>query len=182
MLISSGTGSLEEPEGHYLWIGPLPETRKGIKAVEERQGGAEGARRCPLENFKGELRVHIDMRLRQPGRALTHTIKKDLSTYTQHTLGGGAAANTFHNNILHSCCVSVSEEASWQADTRRRSFGALGVFWVGVVVGADPGIGCIWAERPLALASYSPAARAWTKAWALGLRWARDRPGNTRGS
>lgn len=34
------TCSLEETERHYLWISQLPVTRKGIKAVEERRGGA----------------------------------------------------------------------------------------------------------------------------------------------
>lgn len=65
----SVTCSLEETEWHYLWISQLPVTRKGIKAAEERWGGAEGARRCMVENFKGEHRVHTDMRLRQQGRA-----------------------------------------------------------------------------------------------------------------
>lgn len=65
----SVTCCLEDTEWHYLWISQLPVTRKGIKAVEERQGGAEGAQRCMVENFKGEHRVHTDMRLRQQGRA-----------------------------------------------------------------------------------------------------------------
>lgn len=48
----SVTCNLEETEWYYLWISQLPETRKGIKAVEERRGGAEGARRCMVEDFK----------------------------------------------------------------------------------------------------------------------------------
>lgn len=35
--------------------------------------------------------------------------------------------------------------------------------------GYEPGIRCIWAERPLTWASYSPAAQNWTKAGALRL-------------
>lgn len=139
----SATCRPEESEWHYLWISQLPVTRKGIKAVEERRGGADGAQRCMVENFKGEHRVHTDMRLRQQGRAhIDSTKKREGRTENIHityTQWGSEAANTVNNNILHSCCVSVSEEASWQADKRRRSWGALGVQWglwrVGVVVG-----------------------------------------------
>ncbi len=120
----SVTCRLEETEWHYLWISQLPVTRKGIKAVEERRGGAEGAQRCMVENFKGEHRVHTDMRLRQQGRAhIDSTKKREGRTENIHityTQWGGEAANTVNNNILHSCCVSVREEASWQADKRRR--------------------------------------------------------------
>lgn len=45
---------------------PTPRNKKG------NQSGArdgEGQRRCTVENFKGEHRVHTDMRLRQQGRA-----------------------------------------------------------------------------------------------------------------
>lgn len=86
-----------------------------------------GVQRCIVENFKGEHRVHTDMRLRQEGTAHIDSTRKSEGrtenipiTYTQQ---GGGRTNTVNNNILHSCCVSVSEEASWQPDSRRRRWG-----------------------------------------------------------
>lgn len=144
-----------------------------------------------VENFKGEHRVHTDMRLRQQGRAHIDSTKKREGrtenihiTYTQR---GGQAANTVNNNILHSCCVSASERASWQADKRRRSRGALGVrrgtLAVGVFCGGLSQVSGVSGLRgpshghPIHLLP-GPGQ----KAGALGLHRATDRPGNTRRS
>lgn len=73
--------------------------------------------RCMVENFKGEHRVHTDMRLRQQGRAHIDIQKRDgaeLRTCVRHTEcvcalegGGVCIANTVNNNFFHSCCESV---------------------------------------------------------------------------
>lgn len=63
-----------------MWLSRLFRTRKGnqsrVKAgrrVQEEEEAAQqqrlGTRGCMVDNFKGERRVHTDMRLRQQARA-----------------------------------------------------------------------------------------------------------------
>lgn len=72
----------KEQETFFLWLSQLFGTRRGnqsrVKAgwrVEEEEAAAMaaaqrvGTRGCMVDNFKGEHRVHTDMRLRQQARA-----------------------------------------------------------------------------------------------------------------
>lgn len=61
--------SVDQPAPHN------EKEKKRIKATEERRGGEEGAQGCMVENFKGEHRVHTDIRLRQQSRAHTDATK-----------------------------------------------------------------------------------------------------------
>lgn len=55
---------------------PTPRNKKGNQSRVEAGRGA-GAQRCIVENFKGEHRVHTDMRLRQQGKAHIDSTKKE---------------------------------------------------------------------------------------------------------
>lgn len=65
---------------------PTPRNKKGNQSGGGETGrGRGGAQGCVVENFKGEHRVHTDMRLRQQGRALIDYKKREraeLRTYT----------------------------------------------------------------------------------------------------
>lgn len=55
---------------------PTPRNKKGNQSSGGETGRGRGGQKCMVENFKGEHRVHTDMRLRQQGRAHIDSTKR----------------------------------------------------------------------------------------------------------